>query len=207
MWPGSTPEPWLKGVPDPYDGAGGDPYHRWGSDLSMASASATLRPLPQGQPGRDQDHEDRELAPDPHRRGGRDQGSGGGHRDPAPAGLRAADDLRRVHHDHDRPRSRRAGRRGQQPPPRRLGSVTGRGRAGPAGRQPHLRRRWPDCTARCSRASRVSGWRSRSRTARGGRPSRPRSTESTGAYDTALPGRGTYRVVYRGIDGPAIRVS
>jgi hypothetical protein len=27
-----------------------------------------------------------------------------------------------------------------------------------------------------------------------------------GAYDTALPGPGTYRIVYRGIDGPTIRV-
>ncbi len=41
-WPGSTPEPWLVGVPDPYDGAGGNPYHRWSDDLSVAQASATL---------------------------------------------------------------------------------------------------------------------------------------------------------------------
>ena len=30
VWPGATPEPWLRGVPDPYDAAGDDPYHRWG---------------------------------------------------------------------------------------------------------------------------------------------------------------------------------
>lgn len=42
VWPGSTPEPWLKGVPDPYDAAGGDPYHRWGYDLTPASAAAKL---------------------------------------------------------------------------------------------------------------------------------------------------------------------
>jgi hypothetical protein len=27
-----------------------------------------------------------------------------------------------------------------------------------------------------------------------------------GAYDTALPGPGSYRIEYRGIDGPAVRV-
>jgi SpoIID/LytB domain protein len=43
VWLGATPEPWLKGVPDPYDGVAGNPYHRWGSDLSIASASASLK--------------------------------------------------------------------------------------------------------------------------------------------------------------------
>jgi stage II sporulation protein D len=42
VWPGARPEPWLKGVPDVYDGAAGDPYHRWGSDLSLAQASGKL---------------------------------------------------------------------------------------------------------------------------------------------------------------------
>jgi len=42
VWPGSTPEPWLRGVPDQYDGAGGDPYHHWGYDLSMSDAAAKL---------------------------------------------------------------------------------------------------------------------------------------------------------------------
>src|SRR5581483_10688755 len=42
VWPGATPEPWLKGVRDRFDGAGHDPYHRWGSDLSLAAASAKL---------------------------------------------------------------------------------------------------------------------------------------------------------------------
>jgi len=43
VWPGATPEPWLRGVPDPFDGAGGDPYHRWGYDLTIAAATARLR--------------------------------------------------------------------------------------------------------------------------------------------------------------------
>ncbi len=42
VWPGATPEPWLRGVADPYDGAGGDPYHRWSYQLSPASAAARL---------------------------------------------------------------------------------------------------------------------------------------------------------------------
>jgi stage II sporulation protein D len=48
VWPGAKPEPWLRGVPDPYDGAGGDPYHRWGYNLTMGSASARLGGLVKG---------------------------------------------------------------------------------------------------------------------------------------------------------------
>jgi stage II sporulation protein D len=48
VWPGATPEPWLRGVPDPYDGAGGNPYHRWGSDLSLTTAAAKLGGLLRG---------------------------------------------------------------------------------------------------------------------------------------------------------------
>jgi stage II sporulation protein D len=42
VWPGATPDPWLRGVPDPYDGAGGDRYHQWSYELSPASAAAKL---------------------------------------------------------------------------------------------------------------------------------------------------------------------
>jgi SpoIID/LytB domain protein len=49
VWPGATPEPWLRGVPDPYDNAGGDPYHRWAYDLTLADASARLGRLVKGQ--------------------------------------------------------------------------------------------------------------------------------------------------------------
>jgi stage II sporulation protein D len=42
VWPGATPEPWLRGVSDPYDGVAGDPYHRWGYALSAADAAAKL---------------------------------------------------------------------------------------------------------------------------------------------------------------------
>ncbi len=48
VWTGSAPEPWLKGVPDPYDGAGNDPYHRWSRQLGLAAASAKLGALVRG---------------------------------------------------------------------------------------------------------------------------------------------------------------
>ncbi len=47
-FPGSVPQPWLRGVPDPYDGAGGDPYHRWRSSMSGAAAAAKLGALVKG---------------------------------------------------------------------------------------------------------------------------------------------------------------
>ena len=49
VWIGDAPEPWLVGVPDPYDGAGGqDPYHRWTVRMTLAAAQKKLRGLVQG---------------------------------------------------------------------------------------------------------------------------------------------------------------
>ncbi len=47
-WPGATPEPWLVGVPDPYDDSGGNPFYRWTVDLSIARATASLGGLVKG---------------------------------------------------------------------------------------------------------------------------------------------------------------
>lgn len=47
-WPGATPDPWLRGVPDPYDGAGGDPYHHWTRQMSLAAAAKDLGGLVKG---------------------------------------------------------------------------------------------------------------------------------------------------------------
>jgi stage II sporulation protein D len=47
VW-GGSPEPWLRGVPDPYDGAAGNPYHAWGQDLSIGAAAAKLGHLVKG---------------------------------------------------------------------------------------------------------------------------------------------------------------
>lgn len=48
VWLGSNPEPWLRGVPDPYDNAGSNPYHRWSQSMSMASAASKLGSLVKG---------------------------------------------------------------------------------------------------------------------------------------------------------------
>ena len=48
VWAGTTPEPWLRGVPDPYDGAGGNPDHRWLAELAGARAAAKLHTLLDG---------------------------------------------------------------------------------------------------------------------------------------------------------------
>ena len=48
VWPGATPEPWLRGVPDPYDGAGDNPYHHWGQQMSLGAAASALGSLVKG---------------------------------------------------------------------------------------------------------------------------------------------------------------
>ena len=48
VWTGATPQPWLRGVPDPYDGAAGNPYHHWGADYSLGAAGAKLSGLVKG---------------------------------------------------------------------------------------------------------------------------------------------------------------
>src|SRR5205807_1005231 len=47
-FPGATQQPWLRGVPDPYDGAGNDPYHLWVYRLSVATAARKLSGLVKG---------------------------------------------------------------------------------------------------------------------------------------------------------------
>jgi stage II sporulation protein D len=47
-WPGTSPSPWLRGVDDPYDGSGGDPYHRWTRQLSVSAAAKQLGRLVKG---------------------------------------------------------------------------------------------------------------------------------------------------------------
>jgi stage II sporulation protein D len=48
VFSGSAPDPWLRGVPDPYDGTGGNPNHRWLTTLSGARAASKLRSLLDG---------------------------------------------------------------------------------------------------------------------------------------------------------------
>jgi stage II sporulation protein D len=44
----TSPEPWLRGVPDPYDDAVGNPYYRWSYRMALASAAKTLGPMVMG---------------------------------------------------------------------------------------------------------------------------------------------------------------
>ncbi len=48
VWRGATPEPWLQGVPDPYDGVAGNPYHQWTRQMSVAAATRRLGSLVKG---------------------------------------------------------------------------------------------------------------------------------------------------------------
>jgi stage II sporulation protein D len=48
VWAGASPEPWLVGVPDPYDSAGQNPYHSWGTQMSLAAAARKLGRLVKG---------------------------------------------------------------------------------------------------------------------------------------------------------------
>ncbi|HEX3802574.1 MAG TPA: SpoIID/LytB domain-containing protein [Solirubrobacteraceae bacterium] len=48
VWSGLAPEPWLHGVPDPYDDSYGNPYYRWTDDYSLASAGRKLHNLYRG---------------------------------------------------------------------------------------------------------------------------------------------------------------
>lgn len=47
-FPSSSPEPWLQGVRDPYDGAGGDPFHSWTYRMSIPAAAGKLAGLVKG---------------------------------------------------------------------------------------------------------------------------------------------------------------
>jgi stage II sporulation protein D len=48
VWPGTPPEPWLRGVPDPYDDAADNPDHTWHVTLSLVAATADLGSLVDG---------------------------------------------------------------------------------------------------------------------------------------------------------------
>ena len=45
---GVAPEAWLIGVPDPYDDSDGNPYYRWHQNLSVGAAARTLGTLVKG---------------------------------------------------------------------------------------------------------------------------------------------------------------
>jgi stage II sporulation protein D len=48
VWLGASPEPWLRGVPDPYDNAGNNPYYHWSYRMKLAAAAKKLSFLVKG---------------------------------------------------------------------------------------------------------------------------------------------------------------
>jgi stage II sporulation protein D len=48
VWSGSPAQPWLRGVDDPYDDAGGNPYYRWSATITLSRAAADLGSLVKG---------------------------------------------------------------------------------------------------------------------------------------------------------------
>ena len=206
VWPGSTPEPWLKGVPDPYDNAGGDPYHRWGSDLPMAGAAAKLAPYLKG---RLVGIRITKTGSSPRILTAQVVGTKGR---VAVTGiqLQQAFGLLTTYAAFTTITTVQ-GRAPQAPAAdMRLQGGSSQSQAVVA-LVPLVTRLVTTSVAGLHgtvfpgvKGVRVSiqvqdgnRWKTVGRT----------STDATGAYDTALPGTGTYRVVYRGIDGPAIRVS
>jgi stage II sporulation protein D len=47
-WLGAAPEPWLRGVSDPYDNVAGNPYYRWSYRMTLAKAARKLHSLVKG---------------------------------------------------------------------------------------------------------------------------------------------------------------
>jgi stage II sporulation protein D len=48
VWYNFAPKPWLRGVPDPYDNAYGNPYYRWTASYTMTAAEHKLGTLCKG---------------------------------------------------------------------------------------------------------------------------------------------------------------
>ncbi|HWE32508.1 MAG TPA: SpoIID/LytB domain-containing protein [Solirubrobacteraceae bacterium] len=48
VWLGSAPDSWLRGVPDPYDDSNANPYYRWSERLTMPAAARDLGSLVKG---------------------------------------------------------------------------------------------------------------------------------------------------------------
>jgi SpoIID/LytB domain protein len=210
VFSGSAPDPWLRGVPDRYDGAAGNPNHRWELSPSLPAATAALGRLVKGQlvgiKVVKHGASPRILLADVVGTAGVTQVTG--------EQLQDAFDLKTAYAsfttissfngpprptltDHRRGGPLKQAQRAEAeavlalvPLVRRLvsGSVLGiHGTVYPA--RPGGR------VAVQERGS--HGWKTVAHV----------SVRSDGAYGLRVPGPGTYRVVYRGIDGPAVAVS
>ena len=210
VFAGSAPDPWLRGMPDPYDGAAGNPNHRWDLSPSLSAATAALGRMVKGQligiKVIKHGASPRILLADVVGTAGDTQVTG--------EQLQQAFDLKTTYasfttissfngppkptlSDHRRGGALKQAQRAEAqavlallPLVRELvsGAVPGlHGTVYPAPRG-----------ARVAVQERGShGWKT---------VAHP-SVRSDGAYGLRVPGPGTYRVVYRGFDGPAVAVS
>ncbi|MFL5823766.1 MAG: SpoIID/LytB domain-containing protein, partial [Solirubrobacteraceae bacterium] len=193
VWPGASSEPWLRGVDDSYDDVAGNPYYRWSVSMSMGSAAARLGSLVKGT---FQGITVTQRGTSPRVVDATVHGSGGstsvtGDRLQSAFGLMstymsfstistsAADTRASVSHGGAHALLARARARARAP--------SLRGRVQPA-----------DAGAAVDVQERLDGtWQAVLSHVRVG---------SGGAYRVNLPGPGHYRIVYRGLDGPAVDV-
>ena len=202
---GAEPQPWLKSVADPYDGA--SPRHRWTKRMTLAHRRPAARRARQGQPAPDQGAAPRALAA---RRAGAGRRHGRAHERHGAAAARAPGPVRHVGALHGDHRARRARRR-------QHAAHAGRGAAGTGGATPRVartiraaaleaarrdgrgharrdgRRRPAPGRGSCSSASAAGSWKAQFETV----------TSAGGRYRTNVPRRGLYRVRHRGEAGPA----
>ena len=183
-WPGSSPAPWLRGVDDPYDNAGGNPYYRWSVRISMATAAADLGSLVKGS---FRGINVTQTGTSPRVMQAHVVGSGGT-TTVSGSQLQGAFGLMSTWMSFSTISSSAGTTRGARRVTAGLSFPALHGRVSPApeGGAALIVQRW------------VGGvWQ----TALSDVP-----VSSTGAYSVRLPLTGRYRVVYRGLDGPAVSV-
>jgi stage II sporulation protein D len=202
VWPGATPEPWLRGVPDPYDNAGGNPYHRWSLQLPAAAAAAKLGRLVKGRllgiQAVEYGASPRILLADVVGTGGRIRVTG----------IQLQRVFQLLTTDSAFTTITTAPGQPAAVSPSHTAQTAAQAVAAliplvhnlVAGTLPGLHgsvfpgHRGESVTVQQLGAS---GWRDVAKTA----------LRAGGSYQAQLPSRGTYRIVYRGIDGPAVSVS
>jgi SpoIID/LytB domain protein len=209
VWPGSQPEPWLRGVRDPYDGAAGNPNYHWSYDLTLASAASRLGRYVKGrllgiqviQHG----SSPRVLLADVIGTGGRTQVTGAqlqqafGLQTTYAAFTAISTDAGAPPQSHGR-RHRGPMRRAQQAEAQAVLALLPLVRDIVSGSVPGLHGTIMPARAGATltiQRSGSGGWQTAAHTTVG----------PGGSYGLQLPGPGTYRVVYGSLYGPAVAVS
>jgi stage II sporulation protein D len=210
VFAGSTPDPWLRGVPDPYDGAAGNPNHRWQLSPSLPAASAALGRLVKGQlvgiKVLEHGASPRILLADVVGTAGVTQVTG--------EQLQHAFDLKTTYASFTTISSFNGPPKPTLTDRRRGGALKQAQRAeaeAVLALVPLVRRlvsgAVPGIHGSVYPAPRGSRVAVQERGSRGWRTVAHASVRSDGAYGLRVPGPGTYRVVYRGFDGPAVAIA